>query len=399
MRGIRRSWIHCIAALSAAIAAGDISGGLAQGATIVSPDVVIYEGTYPAWPWIDKTPDGTLLCAWREGTEHMYSSTGKAMLSQSTDGGLTWSSAETIVDAPSIDDRNVAIAALSDKDWILSYNTFTSSEASRAMIVRTLDGGATWSAPQAIGSSSLNTRTRAAVVKLSTGDLLLPYYKVNSDRAMAAISKDNGQTWTSVTVPDAVGFDGIEWSVLEMPDGDLKGLIRNHLSGNDGSFYVTSSDDHGLTWSTPVKTNLRDTLSQSPAQLFLQDGKPWVVYDDARMVSVALATTDDPNLITWNVDDRLPAYQYRSDGVPITDGGYPCSVALGGDRRLIVDYVVDGDNHSIVGYFVTVPEPSTLVLLGMGAAAAFAAFIRRRRKPDEERLELPHSENKVLFRP
>ena len=67
----------------------------------------------------------------------------------------------------------------------------------------------------------------------------------------------------------------------------------------------------------------------SPAQLFLHNGRPWVVYDDARMVSVAMATTSDPELITWNVDQRVKAYRYRVDGKPLIDGGYPASVALG----------------------------------------------------------------------
>ena len=46
---------------------------------------------------------------------------------------------------------------------------------------------------------------------------------------------------------------------------------------------------------------------------------------------------------------------YRADGKPLIDGGYPASVALAGNRRLIVDYVNDGELHAIVGYDVAMP--------------------------------------------
>lgn len=46
-----------------------------------TPDVVIYEGTYPGWPWICAGSDGALYCAFREGTEHGFSPSGKIMLS------------------------------------------------------------------------------------------------------------------------------------------------------------------------------------------------------------------------------------------------------------------------------------------------------------------------------
>lgn len=328
---------------------------LAEDATKQSPDVVIYKGTYPAWPWIDRTPSGKLICVWREGTQHMYSATGKAMLSQSTDDGKTWSDARTIVDAPEIDDRNVAVLVLSETDWLVCYNTFTKDEASCTMTVRTTDGGETWSAPQSV-NPSVDARTRAAIVKLSTGELVLPYYKSKGgSQSLAALSNDDGKTWTTVAVPNFPGFAGDEWSIAELPDHSLAGIIRNNAQANDRSLYIAKSADKGHTWSTPAKTNLRDACMTSPAQIFLHKGQPWVLYDDARMFSVAITTTSDPDLTTWNVDQRMKAYRYRTDAKPLKDGGYPVSVPLADNRRLIVDYINDGDLHVIVGYYVTLP--------------------------------------------
>ena len=357
-----------------------VCGVLHGGAVKSAPDTVVYNGTYPGWPWIDKTPSGKLLCVWREGTAHGYSASGRVMLSTSVTSGTSWSAASTIVDAALIDDRNAAIAAFSDTDWLVCYNTYTSGGVSQAMTVRTTNGGVTWTPSQAI--SPLDARTRAAPIKLSTGELILPYYLAPGNQSLAARSTDNGESWTTVAIPNYAGFVGDEWSIQEMPDHSLAGIIRNSAPSRDGSLYVTKSIDKGLSWSAPAKTNLRDTRSSSPAQIFLHDGKPWILYADARFVSVAMATTSDPDLITWDIDQKVAAFQYRADGQPITDSGYPCSVALSGGQRLIVDYVIDGATHAINGYTVSlpVPEPSTFALLWIGAATAFfGVFLRRRR--------------------
>ena len=54
-----------------------------------------------------------------------------------------------------------------------------------------------------------------------------------------------------------------------------------------------------------------------------------------------MATTDDPDLIAWNVHQRLKAYQYRADGKPVADwrlSGVGSVSGVGGqptaDRRL-----------------------------------------------------------------
>ena len=203
-------------------------------------------------------------------------------------------------------------------------------------------------------------------------------------QALAAVSKDNGQTWTTYAVPNATGFNGNEWSVVELPDGTLAGLIRTDVAGSDGSQWLTKSTDKGKTWTTPAKTNLRDESGlawKSPAQIFLHEGKPWVVYPDKRYVSVVLATTDDPDLLDWNVEKRIPAYQYKADGTRIQDAGYPSAVYLGDGRLLVVDYYIDGGTKQIVGYYVTLPlpEPGSLAMIFVAAVGAGAYAWRRKR--------------------
>jgi hypothetical protein len=318
------------------------------------PDAVIYRGQYPGWPWISRTPSGKLVCVWREGTEHMYSPTGRLMLSESLDGGANWSEATTFHDEPKSDDRNVALLPLSDSEWLVVYNTFSQEQVSRVNVLRTVDGGKTWSKPQQV--CDFDARTRSAPIRLATGELVLPFYRSPGDQSLAGVSKDNGESWKIVEIANCPGFMGDEWDVAEFPDGRLVGIIRNNSPDNGGWFYMTQSSDRGESWSVPEKTNLQDSRLTSPAQIFLHKGKPVVLYPDARMVSVAMATTDDPALLDWKVQNRVRCYQYRSDSAPIADGGYPVSASNGDDSRYIVDYCHDGDDHLIIGHRIALPS-------------------------------------------
>ncbi|MDA0659737.1 MAG: sialidase family protein [Planctomycetota bacterium] len=319
-----------------------------------APDVVIYRGSYPGWPWIARTPSAKLLCVWREGDVHEFSDVGKLMLSASDDGGKSWSSAKTILDVPQIDDRNVAIVCLSETQWLVSYNSLTRAGVSRTWVMRTDDAGTSWSTPILVLDE--DARTKAAIVPLANGDLLLPYYRGSGEECLVGISPDKGRTWTTHAIPNAPGFVGDEWDLVEFPDGKLVGILRNNAPAptpvDRGWFYKTESRDHGRTWTSPVRTNLQDSRSTSPAQLFLHHGRPVVLYSNARKVSVVMATTDDPQLVTWKVDRLLPCYFYRSDKTPIADGSYPVSVPVSAHQRFVVDYVHDGDSKTISGYLV-----------------------------------------------
>jgi Neuraminidase (sialidase) len=295
-----------------------------------------------------------LYCVFREGTIHDFSAAGKAMMCISRDQGKTWSKATVIVDEPGVDDRNVAIVELPNKDLLVTYNTYTKSRESLAMTVRSSDGGKTWSTPRPVGES--NSRTKSAAVVLSDGSLLLPFYVAPGNGALAAVSKDNGRTWKTVRVPDAEGFVGDEWDVLEISQGRIVGVLRNSHRTTDGTFWITRSADGGLTWSTPKRSNVRSERYPSPAQICRQGKTPTLIFADRRMVSVSAVRTADPSFLRWDLEHRLPCYLYNADESPISDGSYPVSAAVGPCRRLIVDYEIRKDSRRIVGYFVDFPK-------------------------------------------
>jgi len=318
------------------------------------PDVIVYRGSYPGWPWIASDKQGRLICVFRDGTEHGYSATGRAMMTTSTDGGKTWSTPTVIVDAPEIDDRNVAVAVLPNGQWLVSYNEYTADKQSQAMTVRSADVGKTWSAPQRLDRS--NTRTRAAAVLLANNDLVLPYYIAPGNGALAAVSHDLGRTWKTVRVPDTEGFVGDEWDLVEVEPGRLVGIFRNNHRRKQGFFWKSESRDGGRTWSVPKPTNVQSRRAPSPAQITMHGSAPTIVFADRRMVSVSAVTTSDPDFLHWDVENRLACYQYKPDQTPIADASYPVSAAVSKDVRLIVDYEIRPDSKQIAGYFVTFPD-------------------------------------------
>ena len=68
-------------------------------------------GRYLAWPTIARTEDGELLVVFSGEREEHSCPYGKTQLIRSADGGLTWSDPVTIADAP-LDVRDAGILVL-----------------------------------------------------------------------------------------------------------------------------------------------------------------------------------------------------------------------------------------------------------------------------------------------
>ncbi len=156
-----------------------------------------------------------------------------------------------------------------------------------------------------------------------------------------------------------------------MEPGRVIGLHRDEQETPRGYFWTTESHDWGRTWSAPIRTNVRDARRSSPPQLDFHGDRVVLTYADARMLSVSMVSTTDPGYTRWDVRGRVACFQYRADGRPIADASYPCSVAVGPHRRLIIDYEIeslitpdathvidyamDAERKQITGHFVDTP--------------------------------------------
>jgi hypothetical protein len=264
----------------------------------------------------------------------------------------------------------------------------------RIEIIRSLDGGQTWTPPNVVADSDRDDRNPALGVARS-GTLILAYHcQGNYDAAgnylrndqqvptrvavMITRSHDNGLTWEPpfpleladlrhgspfgkiVTLADGrlllpiyhptgsyvvrSADDGITWgeptriaagknetALVALPNGDLVAALR----GEDGeqALHIAHSQDGGATWSAPVQlTGLR----QHPADM--------VVLHDGSL------------LLTYG--NRTPPY--RIEGRISWDGGHAWLDRLLTFSGQLYGYTVDADRPTDLGY------PSNAVYGGQG---------------------------------
>ena len=79
-------------------------------------------GRYIGWPTLGKAPNGDLLAVFSGDRDAHICPWGKVQMVRSADGGKTWSAPETICDS-SIDDRDAGILLLDDGTLLLSWFT------------------------------------------------------------------------------------------------------------------------------------------------------------------------------------------------------------------------------------------------------------------------------------
>ncbi len=204
-------------------------------------------------------------------TGHM-SYDGENVLYTSRDGGKTWSAQSVINAQAGIDFRDAGILYLGNDQFLLNYFVAYESGGTRVTAnsyVRqgTLSNGViTWGDAIQVPLQSPHGPTQ-----LSNGTLFWvgdayydpsEGYDKNNDgkndytrgNDYAMKSTDGGKTWSFVAhmpnIPN-YGAQGCEFHTTQLSSGRLVTTIR--LSVNSQlQTYVSTSDDQGVTWTTPV---------------------------------------------------------------------------------------------------------------------------------------------------
>lgn len=132
------------------------------------------------------------------------------------------------------------------------------------------DDGATWTKfqakvdlPKMAGNTGSVGRLSGHPIQLADGTLLLPWYgafagDVGSFRAELLASSDGGQTFArrgSIAVPPS-GVAYPEPDVVELEDGSLFSVFRQHQDGALSNLRFATSQDAGATWSAPGNLNI-----------------------------------------------------------------------------------------------------------------------------------------------
>jgi photosystem II stability/assembly factor-like uncharacterized protein len=244
---------------------------------------------------------------------------GRAEIIRSEDGGLTWSAPEVMIDTP-LDDRSPAAASLSDGTLVASL--FISGwEDSRTAVIRSFDDGKTWEqTPRYLEAPFGGSATDGPPLELPDKSVLLAVYggdeKAKDYRVGVFRSTDRGETWKCMGTVKA-SYELSESSIARLRDGRLILIARS-----EGA--LSWSSDGGQSWTEPVRLPFR---MADPWLLTLRDGTLLCVhrsYHQERRGLRAILSRDGGK--TWfaagpdygfSVDPSVYGY---SRGIQLPDG-------------------------------------------------------------------------------
>ncbi|MEX2114521.1 MAG: exo-alpha-sialidase [Pirellulales bacterium] len=213
-------------------------------------------GTYQAFPDVCRLPDGDLLCVFYAGYGHVslpnetWPRGGRICAVRSSDEGRTWSEPQVLFDGPQ-DDRDPHIAATRDGTLWCSFFQYRVVEGKTEFdtcLVRSRDGGKTWDTEPRVLAAN-RWAVSAPLRELSVGTLVLGAYTANDSTAHGAVlrSTDGGDTWSEPVAidPDSPVRLDAETDVVQLSDGRLLAALR----GDRVNMHYATSPDLGLTWS------------------------------------------------------------------------------------------------------------------------------------------------------
>lgn len=339
---ISRAW----AALRAKV--GDIS--------VISRQPELYHG----WPTVALRRDGSLVLVYSGGREAHVCPFGRVELMRSFDGGRMWSWPQVLMDSP-IDDRDAGI--LETSAGTLLATTFTSLAYQRVLdgaknwppdrlerwnavnlrasrqrreallgcwMLRSTDGGMTWSAPYRVPVNSPH-----GPIAVSGGRLLYPGKQLWEPQKKVGVaeSTDDGQTWRWLADIPARPGDSVEayheLHAVETAGGRIIVHIRNHNKANSGETLQSESTDGGRTWTEPHPIGVWGLPSHL---LRLRDGRLLMSYGYRRAPFGNHARLSSDEGRTWSEPVVI------SDDGAGGDLGYPSTVELPGGELLTVWY-------------------------------------------------------------
>ncbi|MFC5467384.1 exo-alpha-sialidase [Cohnella suwonensis] len=291
---------------------------------------------------LEIMPNGDVLTAWFGGSYEKASDVAIWMARRSGDA---WSAPHKIADEDGIAHWNPVLFAEGRKVWLF-YKAGHEIPAWSSRIIRSEDGGETWSEPEELVPGDIGGRgpVRNKPIRLSDGTLLAPASverRIPDEpgkelwEAFVDISEDDGRTWTrsSIVPVDVSKLVGTE-------HGPSKGLIQPALWSTGGSLvhmllrstegfiYRSDSEDAGRTWSAAYPTHLPNNNSGVDV-VRMDDGVLALAFNP-----VSGYTTDSPRtpLVVRFSSDNGFAW---ADEVVLEDGpgeySYPAIVCRGNE--------------------------------------------------------------------
>lgn len=322
---------------------------------------------YEAWSTVIRRRNGQLCLAFSGGRRRHICPFGRLEFMQSDDNGDSWTWPRVVLDT-ALDDRDGGLletqkgtliistftsdayqpilkkaeqaavegtlpwSAQELGDWQQAHHRTLSSPQSQAgqWILRSTDGGASWSHPI---PSLVNSPHGPTTLK--SGSLLYAGKELwgGEGRVGFSISHDDGQSWQWLsTLPTRPGDDPAHYHELhavEADNGTIIVQIRNWNERNQGETLQSESLDGGLSWSIPHEIGVWGLPSHL---LKLSDGRLMMTYGYRREPFGNQARISDNHGLTWSDPITI------SDDGTCTDLGYPSTVELDSHHFLTIWY-------------------------------------------------------------
>lgn len=323
-------------------------------ASIIETRVLCQEpGRYIGWPSIAQAPNGDLLAVFSGDRTAHISPDGKVQMVRSTDGGKTWSPPVTVYDTP-IDDRDSGIIRTAKGTMLVSWFTNAGGgEWQGHWVIRSTDNGQTWGQP-----IRTEVTTPHGPTQLRDGRILFVGQRPHESHGKPfdvgiQESGDDGQTWKTIgafPVPEGapmLSYD--ECHVVECSDGKL--VIGFRDCNKPNLMRQSESTDGGRTWSAPKQRSIHGypphLLHLKNDQILVVYGKRWAPFGEYACIS-----TD--NGATWDLDNEIKLAS-AFDG----DLGYPASVQLNDGTLWTVYYqsAQPGDLPCLMGTHWRLTKP------------------------------------------
>ena len=204
--------------------------GSSWGGTITIAPSGGGEDTHPS---IARASNGTLICAYN----YKKNILGKI----STDGGAHWGSSFTIADHPTRTYRSPSIITEPNGDLVVAFQDDPgASLLIDEMITRSINGGASWSAPTLAKPGVFDVTNDPNLTRLNNGDLVMWFDVglVGTRTANFILSHDEGQTWTC---GDTVYNDGDPHRIngIQRANGSMV-LMCASLDAGDNNYHIDS---------------------------------------------------------------------------------------------------------------------------------------------------------------
>ncbi|NOT61030.1 MAG: exo-alpha-sialidase [Acidobacteria bacterium] len=285
-----------------------------------APGVIKSEFIYETAPYPEchastiAESQGRLVAAWFGGTKEKHPDVG-IWVARHENG--KWTTPVEVANGVESPDKryptwNPVLHQMSKGPLLLFYKVGPSPDTWWGMVMRSTDGGKTWTKPERLPNDIAGPIKNKAV-ELANGELLCPSStEDNGWRVHFERTSDQGKTWhRTPAINDGKEFGVIQPTVFFHPKNQLQALFRSR----QGKIVESWSSDQGKTWSALKATALPNPNSGIDG-VTLKDGRHLLVYNHTttqagRRIALHVALSADGK--NWQAALALEAGQPRDE--------------------------------------------------------------------------------------